>query len=173
MCTPIVYQLGMIYLIATDDRQFCKIGRSADPAKRLAALQTAWPHPLALIATRDENDSFERELHRSLAKWHLRGEWFRFNDRVLKHFNEQMAGEPHKLKPPIFSSDEVERLFGDIANPISRTIAMVRMALSEGETPAALARRAGLHRNALYGAQEPGWNPKASTLEQLWPFLED
>lgn len=55
-------------------------------------------------------------------------------------------------------------------NSIDTLKARVRKAL-ENETPAALARRAGLHRNALYGAQDPGWNPKASTLEQLEPHL--
>lgn len=57
-------------------------------------------------------------------------------------------------------------------NPITDAKERVRKAL-ENETPAALARRAGLHRNALYGATDPGWDPKVSTLEKLWPHITD
>lgn len=32
---------------------------------------------------------------------------------------------------------------------------------------------AGLHRNSLYGCDAENWNPKADTLEKLWPHLRE
>jgi DNA-binding phage protein len=56
-------------------------------------------------------------------------------------------------------------------NPITDAKARVRRAIEQGQTPGSLARMAGLHRNSLYGCDDPGWNPKADTLEKLWPHL--
>jgi len=43
----------------------------------------------------------------------------------------------------------------------------IAKAVAEGKTPAGLAREIGLHRNALYGCDDPDWDPKSSTLEKL------
>jgi lambda repressor-like predicted transcriptional regulator len=52
-------------------------------------------------------------------------------------------------------------------------IERVRAALkSDGVTAAGLAKRAGLHRNTLYGADAPGWNPTAAVLTALEPHIE-
>jgi lambda repressor-like predicted transcriptional regulator len=48
----------------------------------------------------------------------------------------------------------------------------VRAALKQdGVTPAGLARKAGLHRNTLYGADRDGWNPTADVLTKLEPHI--
>lgn len=47
----------------------------------------------------------------------------------------------------------------------------VRHALKHGETPASLAKKAGLHRNTLYGCEAEGWNPTLDTLTKLAPHL--
>lgn len=49
--------------------------------------------------------------------------------------------------------------------------ARVRYALKQGETPASLAKKAGLHRNTLYGCDNEGWNPTLDTLTKLAPHL--
>lgn len=52
-------------------------------------------------------------------------------------------------------------------------IERVRAALQkDGVTPAGLAKRAGLHRNTLYGADDPAWNPTAEVLMKLEPHIE-
>jgi 3,4-dihydroxy 2-butanone 4-phosphate synthase/GTP cyclohydrolase II len=56
---------------------------------------------------------------------------------------------------------------------VDEAIQRVRLALANGEKPSALARKAGLHPNTLYGAEAPGWNPKASTLIALEPHLPE
>jgi ribosome-binding protein aMBF1 (putative translation factor) len=51
-------------------------------------------------------------------------------------------------------------------------IERVRSALRRpGVTPAGLARKAGLHRNTLYGADEAKWNPTAEVLTKLEPHI--
>lgn len=49
--------------------------------------------------------------------------------------------------------------------------ARLRHALQHGETPAGLAKKAGLHRNTLYGCEREGWNPTLDTLNKLAPHL--
>jgi lambda repressor-like predicted transcriptional regulator len=52
-------------------------------------------------------------------------------------------------------------------------IERVRSALKrDGVTAAGLAKRAGLHRNTLYGAGAQGWNPTAAVLTALEPHIE-
>lgn len=49
----------------------------------------------------------------------------------------------------------------------------VRYAIQQGETPSGLARKAGLHRNTLYGCEREGWNPTLETLSKLAPHLPE
>jgi lambda repressor-like predicted transcriptional regulator len=59
-------------------------------------------------------------------------------------------------------------LFAMVTDFIER----VRAALKQdGVTPAGLARKAGLHRNTLYGADREGWNPTADVLTKIEPHI--
>lgn len=52
-------------------------------------------------------------------------------------------------------------------------IERIRAALRrDGVTPAGLAKKAGLHRNTLYGADRGDWNPTAAILTALEPHIE-
>jgi lambda repressor-like predicted transcriptional regulator len=52
-------------------------------------------------------------------------------------------------------------------------IERVRAALRQpGVTAAGLAKRAGLHRNTLYGAEAADWNPTAAVLKAVEPHIE-
>lgn len=57
-------------------------------------------------------------------------------------------------------STETDKLKKRIRQAIAKAVA-------DGKTQAGLAREIGLHRNALYGCDDPGWDPKSSTLEKL------
>jgi Meiotically Up-regulated Gene 113 (MUG113) protein len=63
-----------------------KIGRAANPEKRLRALQTASPFDLAVRALikscRPGQD--ESSIHHDLAEWRIRGEWFDADPAVLE-----------------------------------------------------------------------------------------
>ena len=64
-----------------------KIGIADDPESRLATLQTGNAKPLRLLLAvpfdeRRVAEQLERDLHASLAKYRIRGEWF--NRRALR-----------------------------------------------------------------------------------------
>jgi hypothetical protein len=54
---------------------------------------------------------------------------------------------------------------------VHETIQRVRLAIAQGVKPAALAKKASLHPNTLYGAEREEWNPTANTLKALEPHL--
>jgi lambda repressor-like predicted transcriptional regulator len=57
---------------------------------------------------------------------------------------------------------------------VRNTIERIRAVLKkQGVTPAGLAKRAELHPNTLYGADKEGWNPTATTLIAVEPFLDE
>lgn len=168
----------MIYLIATEDRRFCKIGKAGDAEQRLRGMQTSCPMPLEIIATRDEPDAFERQAHAAFAEQRMRGEWFAMTEGMVDQF---LALEFVMVETPTRQSSEIDQAavaafrdeIAEISNPVARVKALARLAIMQGHTPGSLARLAGLHRNSLYGCDDPGWNPKAETLEKLVPHLPE
>lgn len=55
---------------------------------------------------------------------------------------------------------------------VTDLIERIRDALKQdGVTPGSLARKAGLHRNTLYGADRDDWNPTAAVLKALEPHV--
>ena len=66
----------MIYMVRAEGTSLYKIGFAADPAKRMAELQTGCPHTLHLVATGPGDLNREAALHRMLGAHHFRGEWF-------------------------------------------------------------------------------------------------
>lgn len=60
-----------------------KIGRSADPARRLRFLQCGAPDVLSLIRVVDGDIETEKWLHERFAEHHIRGEWFKFHEDML------------------------------------------------------------------------------------------
>lgn len=69
---------GYVYMVGAVNGSYVKIGYPADPAKRLANLQTANPFPLELLATVPGTVELEGVLHLWFADLRLSGEWFRF-----------------------------------------------------------------------------------------------
>lgn len=71
-----------IYFIGSGkNHKFVKIGKSINPKKRMAELQTASPVTISLIhyeSVNTEEKAFiiEKELHRIFRKYNSRGEWF-------------------------------------------------------------------------------------------------
>lgn len=53
-----------------------KIGCAENPKKRLANLQTAWPHPLNLLRTEPGGSKEEADYHLQFAELRVGGEWF-------------------------------------------------------------------------------------------------
>jgi hypothetical protein len=80
---------GYTYFIRCGDR--VKIGRSADPLRRMAALSMSNPEALQLLGVLPGSDR-ESELHRRFAHQRLRGEWFSL-DGELAAFIQTLAFE--------------------------------------------------------------------------------
>mgnify|MGYP000011509916 CR=1 FL=1 len=70
-----------MYLYCISNGELCKFGFSAEPLKRLQALQTGSSTVLTLVHTIavdcEHVRVLERTLHREFANLRVRGEWFR------------------------------------------------------------------------------------------------
>lgn len=82
---PVANRPCFIYVLATigkaGDCSPVKIGIASDPAKRMASIQTACPHPIRMQTFfgpmhRDYARYIEREAHRLYGRIKLHGEWF-------------------------------------------------------------------------------------------------
>lgn len=74
----------LIYLIRCSTSNFYKIGSTKRTAEeRLKELQTGSPHSLSLITT--TRFYTERQLHQIFNQYRRNGEWFEFDDEVLKN----------------------------------------------------------------------------------------
>ena len=62
---------------------YIKIGKSVDPWKRLASLQTAHHETLEMLAIMPGSEDLEHGLHRAFGEFMERGEWFKQNDKLL------------------------------------------------------------------------------------------
>ena len=87
-----------VYFIQADENGPIKIGfTSGDPQRRLNQLQTAHPAALRLIGAIKGTTAQERELHKRLSEWRLKGEWFEPHPSVMAVVQETLAGadDPH------------------------------------------------------------------------------
>jgi len=62
---------------------YIKIGKSVDPWKRLASLQTAHHETLEMLAIMPGSEDLEHGLHRAFGQFMERGEWFQENAQLL------------------------------------------------------------------------------------------
>lgn len=85
----------MIYFIRVG--QFIKVGYSADALERIRSLQTANPYPIETLAICEGDPGMEADIHRRLAKYRIRGEWF-------AHADQPIQSIIHELKPVAYLS---------------------------------------------------------------------
>jgi hypothetical protein len=79
-----------VYFIRGGDA--IKIGFTHDVVARLSALQTASSIPLELLATIDGDKAEEARQHHQWRHLHIRGEWFRADEELLRYIRA-LAGE--------------------------------------------------------------------------------
>lgn len=101
----------MIYFLQAkgDPAGPVKIGMTAGGysgvVRRLNDLQVGYPHELAVVALMQGGRRDERRLHLELEEWHLRGEWFRCEGRVVALVQEHAKNvEPLRTRswePPV------------------------------------------------------------------------
>lgn len=76
----------IVYLIGNKKENLVKIGVSQDVKKRLKELQRVWSSPLEIIATKRGSFDEEKRLHRQFSRFRRQGEWFTWNDLIIKSF---------------------------------------------------------------------------------------
>ena len=79
---------GFIYLAQASQTQWCKIGMSKQPYKRMSSLQTGSPLEIILIHRIFTFDmvALEKSLHDYYAAYSLRGEWFDLPAECIREF---------------------------------------------------------------------------------------
>ena len=82
----------MIYVIRAIGSQYVKIGRAADPIRRMRELQVSMPMKLVLASVADWPNYYERRIHNSLRKHHVRGEWFMMCEEIFILINKMQDG---------------------------------------------------------------------------------
>ena len=78
----------MIYLIVDEDLQYCKVGYSKNPDKRLESLQIGSPHKLFIAATVHGELYDEAMIHKRWEHLAVRGEWFTFSEDMLNWLHD-------------------------------------------------------------------------------------
>lgn len=75
-----------VYFVECVGLDMVKIGIAQDPWDRIKTLQIANPLPLRLLAVRPNGSKCrESHLHKRFAAYHVRGEWFRLEGRLLAY----------------------------------------------------------------------------------------
>lgn len=88
----------VVYFLRAGDA--IKIGYTTNLAARQRALETGSAVPMELLAAIPGDRSEEARLHREWWHLHIRGEWFRADEELLRYIREQVNGEPApKLDP--------------------------------------------------------------------------
>jgi hypothetical protein len=77
-----------LYFIEAINTGYIKIGRSANPDRRLAQLTTGSPNQLVLLGKISGGSALEAELHRRFEGHREKGEWFKASSE-LKEFIKQ------------------------------------------------------------------------------------
>jgi hypothetical protein len=71
---------GFVYFVYEPLSKLVKIGRSKNVYKRLLSLSTSSPYDLTLInyGYFKDADKAEKSIHKQLAKYRVKGEWFNY-----------------------------------------------------------------------------------------------
>jgi predicted GIY-YIG superfamily endonuclease len=104
-----------IYVIASNPNGPVKIGRSADPPKRLKQLQTGHAQPLSIHYQQeisgDEVNLMERAVHKTIRHKRLKGEWFSITvEEAIFEVKHAVILFEDNLRPTS-AKDRLNRLF--------------------------------------------------------------
>ena len=100
-------QPTLIYFIEGIGTGQTTIGKSIQPGRRVAQLQTGNPASLRLLANVQAE---ERDLHRFFAPFRLQGEWFENNpalDAMIEHCRQHGSLPPREQWMAMFDRDNL------------------------------------------------------------------
>jgi hypothetical protein len=92
-----------VYLLLDRKSNSIKIGKANDVEQRLSDLQVGNPNELevlTVIPCNSEKHSIdvERQLHNDFKEYHMRGEWFRYDEEVFSEIIEKGIDFTHKKR---------------------------------------------------------------------------
>jgi hypothetical protein len=106
-----------IYLALDIKSNALKIGKANDVGQRISELQVGNPNELevlAVIPCKSERHSVEVEklLHKKYERYHIRGEWFQYNEEVFRDLAKRgIDFTPKKSREPLI--EKRQTLFGE------------------------------------------------------------
>lgn len=142
-----------IYFIGSVGSMAVKIGKSNNPEKRLAELQTGHPHKLVLYAVVENvTPDYEMKLHRILAHIRKEGEWFELNDELIDFMINRTVETSYpfktnntiKLKPELDESDKCVKTSKKNLSPFQQGKLMAKLIEGDKSLRSKLERR-GVH----------------------------
>ena len=114
----------VVYFLRAGDA--IKIGYTTNLAARKRALETASAVPLELLASIPGDRSEEARLHREWWHLHIRGEWFRADEELLRCIREQVNGDVSH-EPDPYERDQAARVRRVLAALDSASLAVISM----------------------------------------------
>lgn len=114
--------IGFIYVI-DGGADVVKVGFSVDPIRRVAALQTGSHETFTLVGAVKGTTYQESTLHRLLAPWRVRGEWFLKSAPAVAYLMEAVRnGREYKRieqgeseQHPLSGVDQIIERFGGVS----------------------------------------------------------
>ena len=118
----------MVYLIATEDLTYAKIGFTGGKINaRLSMLQTGSPIGLSIIDTIDGDMVVEKYLHAKCNHLHVRLEWFKHCDELLQIFSSSKEVPYAEIKDFVEGLNKVKPIvdYIDMFNPEDGSIILL------------------------------------------------
>lgn len=106
-----------VYLILDEVKNAIKIGKANDVEQRLSDLQIGNATELKVLSvipclSEDHSKDVEIDLHHEYSEYHLRGEWFRYDESVFERLIQSgIDFTPKKTREPLIVSRNT--LFGE------------------------------------------------------------
>ena len=104
----------MIYLISHQN-EYLKIGYTKNVRKRLTQLQVSNPIKLELLHLIEGDSNLEKELHLLFQEYSINGEWFKYDNNILRYFQNQKClmweqGFTDYKRLPVIGKIKTERM---------------------------------------------------------------
>ena len=99
--------IGYVYLIEALGTGLVKVGYSANPKVRLAALTRGSAAWLRLVGSFEKSHEDEQSLHRRFSELREHHEWFRDDGAIRDEFESRATWRPHRERSPSVELQEL------------------------------------------------------------------
>jgi hypothetical protein len=95
--------MKVVYILYSNVHQAIKVGYASDIGSRISTIQISTPEKLSLMFTFEGGKELEEYFHERLKPFHIRGEWFEYNNFVKDFLVKYLE---HQLEFFTFKADE-------------------------------------------------------------------